>query len=213
MTLLLESFLFGLANSLHCACMCGPLALAFHGGAEGALTYHSGRATSYAALGLSLGALGAAFGAGELGAPSSYVAFTLAAGLVVLALFGERGALKVPGFGSGLRRAMHATRAWSPAKRACVLGVLTPLLPCGLLWSAFAGAAVAGSAIGGAAVMLGFALGSLPLLLIAQTQVGRISARLGPRALRWLQRAAMLLAAGTLVWRGTLGLSGDSCCH
>ena len=64
---LFESFVFGMANSLHCACMCGPLALAFHGtqgpAAGGALLYQSGRFASYATVGTGLGAAGAVLGA------------------------------------------------------------------------------------------------------------------------------------------------------
>jgi uncharacterized protein len=93
------------------------------------------------------------------------------------------------------------------------MGLATPLLPCGLLWSACAGAAVAGSSLAGGTVMLGFALGSLPLLLLAQTQAGRLARHFGPRTLMWVQRGSMLLAAGLLAWRGILALQGESCCH
>lgn len=55
MTPWLDSFIFGTANSLHCACMCGPLALAFQGGTKGAVSYHLGRACSYGAVGAECG--------------------------------------------------------------------------------------------------------------------------------------------------------------
>jgi len=61
--------------------------------------------------------------------------------------------------------------------------------------------------------MLGFALGSLPLLLLAQTQAGRLARRFGPTTLQWIQRAAILVAAVVLVWRGVHGLHGGCCCH
>lgn len=213
MTPWLDSFIFGTANSLHCACMCGPLALAFQGGTKGAASYHLGRVLSYGAVGVALGGLGSALGAAGLGAGSAWVAFTLALGLVVLALLGERGAMAIPGLGGAIQRAMARTRGWSPTARAGALGLATPLLPCGLLWAACAGASLAGSAVDGGGVMLGFALGSLPLLLLAQTQAVALARRFGPRTLQWLQRGAMLLAAGTLAWRGWLALQGDSCCH
>jgi sulfite exporter TauE/SafE len=213
MTPWLESFVFGAANSVHCACMCGPLTLACQGGARGACSYHLGRAASYGAVGVVLGGLGSALGTSELGTPTAWVAFVLAAGLCVLALSGERFAVALPGIGPLLHKAMSSTRALSPSTRAGLLGVCTPLLPCGLLWAACAGAAVAGSATAGGAVMIGFAAGSLPLLLLAQTQAGRLARRFGPRTLQHVQRTAMLLAAGMLVWRGVVGLQGESCCH
>lgn len=213
MTPWFESFVFGAANSLHCACMCGPLAVAFHGDAKGACSYHAARTASYGAIGVVLGGLGSVLGSAELGAPTAWVAFVLAAALVVLALGGERGAVAIPGLGRVLHGALARTRHLPPAARAGLLGLFTPLLPCGLLWAACAGAAVAGSPLAGGVVMSGFALGSLPLLLLAQTQAGRLARRFGPTTLRHVQRGAMLLAAGMLVWRGVVGLQGASCCH
>ena len=213
MTPWFESFVFGAANSLHCACMCGPLALAFHGGTKGAFSYHVGRAAAYGTIGVGLGELGSSLGSRELGTPTAWVAFVLAAGLVFLALIGERGALKIPGLGGLLQSVMKRSRSLSPTARALMMGLATPLLPCGLLWSACAGAAVAGSPLAGGTVMLGFALGSLPLLLLAQTQAGRLAKRFGPKTLMWVQRGSMLLAAGLLVWRGVLAMQGESCCH
>ncbi len=215
---LLDSFVFGFANSLHCACMCGPLALLIHGSATGGsavgmASYHVGRTAAYALVGFALGGLGAALGADTLARPASIVAFVLAAGILVLLCFGERGALNVP----GLRRVVPAlnaqARRFSPGLRALLLGAITPLLPCGLLWSAFAGASLAGSPVAGASVMGGFAVGSLPLLLLAQSQAGRIAQRFGPRTVRIVQRVAMLLAVVALVWRGVASSMGDSCCH
>jgi sulfite exporter TauE/SafE len=206
-----DSFVFGAANSLHCAGMCGPLALAFQGGNGPAVAWHLGRLVSYAAIGLVLGGLGGAMGAAHLGSPA--VALVLAAGLVVLALVGERGALSIPGLAGPLQRVLARTRGSSALWRASVLGLLTPLLPCGLLWAACSSAAIAGDSLAGGAVMAGFALGSLPLLVVAQTQIGSLSRRLGPTALRVLQKAAMLSAAGLLVWRALAAMHGNSCCH
>ncbi len=213
MTAFLESFVFGAANSVHCACMCGPIAVALHANATSALWYHVGRTIAYGAMGVVLGSVGATMGARDLGAPTAWVSFVLAAGLVLLALVGERGALKIPGLGGAVQAVLQRARRLPPFARAAALGLATPLLPCGLLWSAFAGAAIAGSALGGGAVMSGFALGSLPLLFLAQTQAARLVQRFGPTTMLRVQRGAMLLAAGVLVWRGLVSWQGESCCH
>ncbi len=213
MTPWFESFVFGAANSVHCACMCGPLALAFQGGVKGAVSYHIGRTSSYGALGVALGAFGTAVGSRELGTPTAWVSFVLAAGILVLALVGERGAIRIPGLGNLAQNVLGRARRLPPTWRAGALGLATPFLPCGLLWSACAGAAVAGSALAGGGVMTGFALGSLPLLLLAQTQAGRLAQRFGPRTMQFVQRGAMLLAAGILIWRGVVAMQGESCCH
>jgi sulfite exporter TauE/SafE len=211
MTHLFDSFVFGAANSVHCACMCGPLALAFGGGPAGTATYQLGRIGSYALVGCVLGATGSALGSASFGVPAATTAYVLAAALVVLALVGERGAMKIPLLSRWLGKATAKGRAWPPAMRAGLLGVLTPLLPCGLLWSACAGAAVSGSTLAGAEVMGGFALGSLPLLLLAQWNAPSLARRLSPTALLVVQRGAMLLAAATLVWRGMQAASGGCC--
>jgi uncharacterized protein len=61
--------------------------------------------------------------------------------------------------------------------------------------------------------MTGFALGSLPLLFLAQTQAGRLLRRFNPRTLAYVQKGAMLAAAALLVWRGIASTQGGSCCH
>lgn len=206
----LDSFVFGAANSLHCAGMCGPLALAFQGGRGPAVAWHLARLASYTAIGFVLGGLGGSLGATHL--PSSAVAFVLAAGLIVLALTGERLAIAIPGLSGPLQRVLARTRTGSPTWRAFALGLLTPLLPCGLLWAACGGAALAGSALAGGAAMAGFAVGALPVLLLAQVHIHAIVGRFGAPAVRTLQKIAMLLAAGLLLWRGLLALQGSSCC-
>ncbi|MCA8975498.1 MAG: sulfite exporter TauE/SafE family protein [Planctomycetes bacterium] len=194
--------------------MCGPLAMMLQGGTKCALSYHTGRITAYGVIGVALGGLGSALGSNELATPTASVAFVLAAGLVILALSGSAGALRIPGLSRIVPRITARTRRLSPARRAGLLGLVTPLLPCGLLWSVFAGASVAGSTLAGASVMVGFALGSLPLLFLAQSQAGRLTQRFGPRTVQAVQRAAMLLAAAALVWRGYANLqAGGSCCH
>lgn len=210
---LFESFVFGAANSVHCAGMCGPLALAVAGGTRDACSYHLGRVLSYGAMGVAFGAIGSAFGSRSLTTPAAWVSFVLAAGIVMLVCFGERGAVRVPGLGGLVQRALSRARGLPPAARAAALGIATPLLPCGLLWSACAGSALAGSPFGGGGVMVGFALGSVPLLLLVQTQGWRLAQRLGPRVLARVQRLAMLSAAAVLVWRGVVALQGGSCCH
>jgi sulfite exporter TauE/SafE len=74
-----------------------------------------------------------------------------------------------------------------------------------------------GSAIKGGGFGIAFALGTLPLLLLAQTQLHWLGGRLSPRNMQRIQRVLALAAAGLLAWRlrDTLG-GGDlppSCCH
>ncbi len=213
MTALGESFLFGLANSVHCACMCGPLAMACGSRALPTCAYQGGRLVSYATTGALLGGIGSLLGSHALlGTPAPWVAMVLGASLLLFALTGERGALKLPWLGPLL----HGIAGWSarqgPVRRGAALGLLTPLLPCGLLWAACAAAAIAGSAKDGALVMAAFALGGLPLLVLVQGPLGGLLRRLPASRLDLVRRGAMVLCAGLLLWRAVLGLHG-SCCH
>lgn len=177
-----------------------------------ASAYHGGRVLAYTVAGLGLGALGGSLGAatGALHQVGAWLAFVLAL-VLVLAAFGVAGRLnlKMPGF---VQQAFRGVGRFPAVPRAGAVGLLTALLPCGLLFAVYALALTSGSAFAGAGVLLGFALGSLPLLALAQWRWQGWRARLGDRRMAWIQRAMLLLAAGLLVWRGVLDLLGDSCC-
>lgn len=211
MTVLAETFVFGLANSLHCAGMCGPLAICA-GGRGGAVAYHAGRTAGYAAAGALAGAAGGAVGASLVERSAGWIAIALAVSLVVFAAGGFAHLGKLPGVTRWVSRGAARAAQLPPHARGAVLGALTPLLPCGLLYVIYAMALLAGSAVAGAVTMFGFALGSLPALLLAQINIGWIRARL---SLQWrtnLQRIVLLGAAALLAWRGWVQLAGASCC-
>jgi hypothetical protein len=90
---------------------------------------------------------------------------------------------------------------------AAALGLATPLFPCGPLYFLVALALLAGSALRGLEFMLAFGLGTVPLLWVAQTQLGRLQRRLPPRWLARLRVGLALSAALVLAWRlrGTWG--------
>jgi len=78
------------------------------------------------------------------------------------------------------------------------IGFLTPLLPCGLLYSAFIIAAASGSALQGAATMALFGIGIVPALVI----VGFVSTFFRLRLRTWGDK----LAATTIVLMGIMML-------
>jgi hypothetical protein len=59
--------------------------------------------------------------------------------------------------------------------------------------------------------MASFALGTIPLPLLLQTQVLRAQRGLSPRVARWMQQVLAFGSAGILVWRAALPL--HACCH
>lgn len=193
----------GLASSLHCIGMCGPLAAgacsmpgarAASPGASAippeerasgtrAAEYLGGRLGGYTAAGAVAGALAQPL---ALGSAGGYVRF--AAGVVVgLAL--ARTAIR---WLRPLRRERLVTlgkRRRSTdgvltallrlvPRRAWGLGVITALFPCGALLGGLLAAAASGSPSTGAAMMALFALASSPALLGTILLGGRLSRRL-----------------------------------
>lgn len=206
-------FLTSVLGSVHCAAMCGPLVSACHAGADQRgrtdAAYHSARGLSYAVLGGSSGAVGAAVdwagdaaGVVRVGALVSSVLVILV-GLVWMVpslrrsgAGGIAGVLGTRWLGTGLVKLGRR----GPTLRASVLGFLTPTLPCGYLYTFVLAAAGTGSLVGGVSLMLAFWLGTLPALALLGLVVGRLS--------RAVRARAALVTGLLLVTLGVLGVMG-----
>lgn len=200
------AFATGLVGSFgHCAAMCGPLVASFALAASplgprralfGQLAYHAGRITTYALVGAAMGLTGSFVNvAGRLAGVQQVVAILAGALMVLLGL----GA-------AGLSTALKRLEARASAKVvAAVRGILEGggpgrlyptglalgLLPCGLSWTVFLGAAGTGSAPEGLLVALAFGVGTIPALLA----IGAAGAAIGLRARGLLVRAGGVLVA------------------
>ncbi len=208
------AFAAGLATGVHCAGMCGPLAcLAGSGGgaptrwsrALGTGGYHAGRVASYAAVGALAGWLGRAPLEAFSSAPARLLPWALAVALVAIAFGLEKRVpqpRRVAGFAFRVRLALGRR---SPAVGGALLGVATPLLPCAPLYVVFGLALLSGSAAAGAEFTAAFALGTVPLLLLASGAFRLLAARFGPGAITGIRRAVALLAAAAIVLRVSVG--------
>lgn len=199
------AFVTGLLGSFgHCVAMCGPLvgSLALATAPRGArrtllgqLAYHAGRVTTYAAVGAAMG-LGGSFVdlAGRLAGAQRLVSILAGALLVLLGI-------GVAGLSASLKRleARASVKVVSLVRgilegggpsRLYPTGLALGLLPCGLSWTMFLGAAGTGSAAEGLLLALAFGLGTTPALLLA----GTVGAAVGARA-----RGALARAGGVLV--------------
>jgi sulfite exporter TauE/SafE len=208
MLTLTETFIFGAASSLHCAGMCGPLAMCFRGGKLGALGYHLGRVVSYSIVGAIAGALGTVLGTTIL--PSEWISIALSAVLIGFAM-GSRRLFSIGWTPPFLGRVFAKARSLPPVTSGLCVGLVTPLLPCGVLYIAVGTALVSRSAVNGAATLMMFALGSLPVLLLTQMNFGLLASRLGPDGRARLFRFMMIAAAAVLMYRGIASLAGSSC--
>lgn len=218
----------GLATSLHCAGMCGPLAcgigtMARSEGERLTATslYHASRLGAYATIGAICGALGREPLSWFFDSPAVLLPWALVAALLLLASGLDK---KIPRPAILTRltaRARLRTHRLPAVPAAVSMGLLTPFLPCGPLYAVFIALMASGSALRGAEAALAFGLGTVPLLWLAQSQFHRLRLRLSPLHLRRFQRGLALVTALLLAWRlhDTLPFQAvptdelPSCCH
>lgn len=226
----------GLATSLHCAGMCGPIAcgLGTLAKSEGerltaASLYHGARLVSYGAIGAICGALGKQPLRWFFDSPASLLPWVMVAVLLLMALGLDKKVPRPAILNRFTARARFKACKLSAYGGATAMGLLTPFLPCGPLYLVFGAALLAGSAAKGAEFTLAFGLGTVPLLWLAQHQFHRIRAKLSPLAMGRLRRGLAFATALMLAWRlhGTippklLGAEPEpaaveqklpSCCH
>jgi sulfite exporter TauE/SafE len=181
----------GVLGTLHCALMCGPLALAGCGarGARAAGAYLGGRLAAHALAGAVFGAAGAN-AARVLSAPTAQLVLVSAIAAAMLAqgvglLVGRPAPTLVP---LGLRRRepsrVAAFLVSLLPRRALPLGLATGALPCGMLAGGWALAAATGSPLHGALAMVVFSIATAPGLVAvvlsgigASRAAGRLTAR------------------------------------
>ena len=200
----------GAAGSLHCFVMCGPLACAAQKSRASAAAYHFARVTAYALVGGALGLVGGAVRLPLQAALPWLMAAVLLAAVIDPGGKRMRRLRPLPGITQILQAAAAVRARLSPVANAALLGALTPLLPCGLLYGIGAASIATSSWRGGALLMGGFALGAIPALVAAQLSRAWLEKlpRL-PAAL--IQRGVPLVAAAVLVYRATMTATHHAC--
>lgn len=196
----------GLAGGLHCAAMCGPLALLATAGQRrlrSMALYLAGKTSSYILLGALAGALGeTVLRAAPLGLGSRLLAWSAGLLLVVVALE-SLGVLRKLPLGLGWLTAasgfLTSLAKEGGATGKLLLGSANGLLPCPMTYAFLALAAGTGSPVEGAATMLVLGVTSaLPLALCAL-----VGHRLtGLRRFPLLSGLVMLAVGVLVVYRG-----------
>lgn len=220
------AFILGLAGSVHCAGMCGPLALALPAPGDrppgyvlGRLAYNLGRIVTYCLLGLVFGLLGQTF---WLAGVQRWTSITLGLALLAGWFASRRLGLSAPVIGAvgRLKTGMGALLGRRSFAALAVLGLLNGLLPCGLVYVAGAAATTTGGILAGAQYMAAFGAGTVPMMLGIS-----LSGRLIPLPLRVQFRkvipVTVCLLSALLILRGlSLGipylspsLTGAHACH
>jgi len=211
-----SAFLLGLASSLHCVGMCGGIIAVFAHSMQTArvslprklllhLSFSLGRVLTYTLLGAVLGF--ASFYLLNEFVPQVAPYLRLFSGLLII-LFG----LHLSGYLLPLNslEAMGKPlwRALSPALKrlmpmdhefkAAAAGVIWGFLPCGMVYSTLLIAMTAASTSAAASIMLGFGLGTVPMLVLSGLAIGRLQAWLKQKGVR-LGLAALVVAYGAWV--------------
>ena len=214
MTWILPALTLGLAGSLHCLGMCGPIAFVlpverhrpWYQTAQIA-SYHFGRLFSYAAIGFLFGLFGKGlvlFGWQQ----QLSIAIGILMILIVIALYIPVNKFSLtPWVYKGIGRLK--SRFGSLLKRRephafLVMGLLNGLLPCGLVYMAVLGALLTGDAFSGALFMAIFGLGTVPMMTFAVYSAGKLKGRFRIGVQRVLP--ILLLLFGILMVVRGLGL-------
>ena len=200
------AFVAGLVTSLHCVGMCGPLACGVAGGqgasAQMASTlYHGGRFLSYTVLGVAAGAIGAEPLARLMSSPAVIFPWVVVA-LFIMVAFGLDKKIPKPKIAIRWTARIKLKVFRMPAAQgAGLLGLVTPLLPCAPLYLVLTAALLSGSAAKGGEFMAAFALGTVPLLWVAQGSFNRLRTKISPSGFEMVRKGLALAAAAMMVWR------------
>jgi sulfite exporter TauE/SafE len=225
-------FALGLASSLHCVQMCGPIVLSYSvaldslkkGDRRGStlsllqnhLAYNAGRILTYSALGAIAGLAGGTLGLlGGLAGFSHILAF-VSGGLMIFVGISLLGVIpssilksrlfRIP---SLFLRRIGGLLSAPGARNRFLLGLALGFLPCGLIYAALLKAMGTGSIFAGATTMLAFGLGTASALGTAGalSALGMFSSAMRLRLNRWgsqLAAAGVTLMGVALLWRGTM---------
>lgn len=207
-SLIISGFILGMAGSLHCMGMCGPLSLVLplqglssRSKLLSLLTYQFGRITTYALLGLAFGFFGRQL---------FHAGFQQTASLVIGSIIVLAGVLLVLGkyqrsdkWGMALvRKAFDQLwiRAWN-TQSFFLIGMVNGLLPCGMIFVALLAILSFPYAWDAPLFMIGFGFGTLPAMMIAAYAMAQLRPT-GRRLMRQVVPYFMMLIGVWIFLRG-----------
>jgi len=196
----LSGAMLGLVNLVHCAGMCGPLssALCLRAGRAGLARYQAGRTLGYVFLGALSGHLGRALSV----LPSRLSVWLVALLTAAACLLTARSVLAANRAGDALlqlrrsrRRSLFALLAPLVPREPLAFGLLSALMPCGVLASAAIAAVASGSALRGSLLMAAFAVTSGSAVWATGLLTQHLPRRHAPLFRRALALALLTVAA------------------
>lgn len=207
----LAGFILGVAGSLHCAGMCGPIVLALPDtqktGKDRVLErslYQVGRVGTYTVMGFAVGQGASMF---NLVGYGQYVSILAGAFMIVTAfmqIVWHRSVLPskfLHQFTRPIRHQISTLLKQRGLLAFSAIGALNGLLPCGLVTSALLGSAATTNSLSGAVFMAGFGLGTVPMMLSLALGGAVFIKRLRP-AFKVVLPVAVLLVGSIVLLRG-----------
>lgn len=206
------ALVLGVAGSLHCIGMCGPLVMAVHSARSGGnwwykkSLYHLARISVYGVLGAISGAIGQAFVAFGF---QRWVAVT--AGILMMLFLAwpvgmkkfRKNPLNVIGWLKGkFSYLLEKKGSWSHL----ALGVLNGLLPCGLVYVAVAASLTLAVSWKSAVFMILFGLGTTPALFAAGQVIHWISHTFRIKSYRAIQVSLIAVSMLLIIRGANLGI-------
>ncbi len=172
--MLFTAFIFGLISSFHCIGMCGPIAMMLPVDRENQakkvtqiLTYHIGRLTAYATIGLIFGLLGRGlYLAGLQQKMSIFIGVAMIAVILIPEKVFAKYNFSKPVFKliSKIKTTLGSQFKNKSYKSLFTIGVLNGFLPCGMVYVALFGAIAMQNEFYGVLYMILFGLGTVPMM-------------------------------------------------
>ncbi len=173
MEVIFAGFILGLIGSLHCAGMCGPIALNlplrgnnFTERLTGGILYNLGRILMYGIMGAIFGSIGQGF---LLLGVQQWVSIVMGSLLIVSVIapfvFSKIKIKQFDFFTGFVRSGIQKLFRMRSYKGLFLIGLLNSLLPCGLVYVAIVGAIATGNVYFGSFYLILFGLGTLPMML------------------------------------------------
>jgi sulfite exporter TauE/SafE len=164
---LLAGILLGIAGSLHCVGMCGPLVMMVSGGIGPSVVYHIGRTFCYSILGLFFSWI---FQLADLSAIEQSISLVFGGIFFILAIGEWSGKfhlnqLKLLRSSSGTMNLFGNLFGKSGLGWKFLAGMMNGLLPCGMVYAALIASMAQNGPLGGGVFMAGFGLATMPSLL------------------------------------------------
>lgn len=206
-SLLITSFVLGLAVSLHCAGMCGPLvcakfAIKPQARVRSFTLMQLGRLTTYGLLGCLAASMGEIMSLG-----SQQARISIVVGVLILIFYflprkmkrALQQRLPKNSLARKLRRAVGVLMKSEGVFANYGLGLLNGLLPCGVVYAALAASAGAGTTSLGGLMMIAFGLGNIPVLILSVSAGMIVKANM---VRKFSIPLAVFCTAGLLILRG-----------